>query len=68
MKGPDESLNEAYLAAFENIGGIEALTNFARDNPGLFYTHLSKLLSKVPQTMPEVNIHWALPKHPLEDK
>ena len=36
-----------YLKAFDRIGGVEELVNFARTNPGKFYDQLLKLLTNM---------------------
>ena len=61
---------EAFSFAFAGIGGVEALTDWARSNPGDFYRLYARLIPTEthlggPDGGP-VPIAWPLPRHPLE--
>ena len=41
-----KDIKNAYLEAFEKLGGIKGLVSWAKDNPDLFYSHVAKMLPK----------------------
>lgn len=40
------SLKQSFLEAFEELGGTEGLTEWAKKNKGMFYQMLAKMLPK----------------------
>ena len=48
----NQSMREAFALAFERIGGVDALSDWGRENPNLFYPLASKL---IPQELTGAN-------------
>ena len=61
-----KDIKTAYLEAFEKLGGIKGLVEWAQDNPGQFYSHIAKMLPKDVEIKSDseltINIITAIPE------
>lgn len=64
-----EAVSIAFHAAFENIGGVAALMQWAQHEPGKFFALYSKLLQSdtvTPTGGTQINIISSVPQSPLD--
>lgn len=59
-------INAQFEQALEELGGVEFLVELGRNNPGLFASLTSKLLTRRTEGETQMSVNWALPPHNLE--